>query len=142
MNLSNLLIEIRYEGKQPTVNHMYGRSKFGRTYLKTEGKEFKAALEGRVRTKMREIYGDEEMPEYEWYALHLTFGVQLHYKNGNKRRWDVSDRVKAVEDAFSDGIGIDDSLYIQVYGEKVDIPHDAEPYTVIRFYGVKGENDD
>lgn len=142
MNLSNPLIEIRYEGKQPTVNHMYASPRGGFKYLKPEGRRFKDHVTKLARDAVAELYGDHGVPEYGWYVIHLIFGIQLYYKNGNKRRWDVSDRIKLPEDAFAEGVGIDDKAYRRVIADKEDIPHDAEPYTIIRFYGVKGENDD
>ena len=54
------------------------------------------------------------------YHLYLTFVGNWLTKAGETRRSDVSNRIKAVEDCISEGLGVDDSQFWEVYARKAE----------------------
>ena len=78
------------EGLPPTVNHMYrmhGRYK----YKTSEAKEYQ---ENRVAEQMRSEYGNN--PVYRGRV-----SLAIAFFTNNRKRWDIDNRVKALQDCLS-----------------------------------------
>jgi hypothetical protein len=125
-------------GKQVSINGMYNNNpRINRRFLSAKGRAFKLRIEEAV-----EVADKSHVVESDWAVLFVTFGIPLRFKNGNVRKWDVTNHLKAAEDAFAKAMGgkkagWDDSKFLYVIGGKVDIPISAEPYTVMEVQPVE-----
>ena len=90
----------------PSVNHMYGRSRYGHIYLTPKGKEFKEELGWILKTK-RAVFGS------------ALVKVDLVFKISDKRKRDVDNMLKATFDALKDVIIDDDSQIMRVTATKM-----------------------
>lgn len=102
-------------------------------------------LPGRGRCKSR-IYLDFEVSFRRWaiinrqarsrlqpkpnYPLKLILVFRLHRsrifsKKGEIKRFDISNRIKVIEDKICEFLDIDDSIFWKVSAEKVEIPADT-----------------
>ena len=62
------------------------------------------------------------------FYLHRS---RLIAKNGNVKRFDVSNRIKALEDKVSHLLEIDDSFFWKISAEKLDIPADEQESVIV-----------
>lgn len=90
----------------PSVNHLYATVR-GRRVLTKEGRKYKKLV-----SEMFEHLGGDTMPV--WFRLIIELRLPLYFKNGKVRKFDASNRVKVLEDAVCEGMGIDDSRVIQL----------------------------
>lgn len=103
----------------PSTNHMYITLRNGMKFPSPELKAFQAEMETR-----RKGYPDqnERFPSQgEPLSLELQFFLnagRLLKKDGTTKRWDVSNRIKAMEDAVAKLIGVDDRHFWEVYAAK------------------------
>ena len=84
-----MLLNMEIEGLPPTVNHMYrmhGRYK----YKTSEAKEY----QDRVAEQMRSEYGNN--PVYRGRV-----SLAIAFFTNNRKRWDIDNRVKALQDCLS-----------------------------------------
>ena len=102
------LLELELEGLPPTVNHLYGMS--GRRKYKTpEGK----AYQERVISQMQKQYSAEPYTG--------PVGLRIVFTTADRRRWDIDNRVKALQDCLTmAGVLADD--------RQVDILHVERKY--------------
>ena len=107
----------------PTVNHAYVNKKTGGRFLSKEGRRFKESAAALFRAK----YGaalrglDANAP----YGLAVRFGFpyvenETWPKRAARRykKWDLSNRVKLLEDALCSACELDDSQFLDVVLEK------------------------
>lgn len=107
----------------PTVNHAYVTKKNGGRFLSQEGRRFKESAAALLRAK----YGaalrglDADAP----YGLGVRFGFRAveneTWPKRAKRRYkkfDVSNRIKLLEDALCSACDLDDSQFLDVVLEK------------------------
>ena len=81
------LLDMELDGLPPTVNHLYLQHG-GRRYKSPDGR----AYQERVCSEMRSQWG---RAPYSGYAeLYIT------YLTRDKRRWDIDNRVKALQDCL------------------------------------------
>ncbi len=84
-----MLLHIEIDGLPPTVNHMYrmhGRYK----YKTSDTREYQAHVTGKIRSEW------QNKPVFKGRAsLVITF-----YTN-NRKRWDIDNRVKALQDCLN-----------------------------------------
>ena len=103
--MSNLL-ELELEGLPPTVNHMY-RSAGGRRYKQAEARDYQE----RVSLALRRLWSGQ--PYNGPAALSITF------MTNNRRRWDIDNRVKALQDCLvMSGVLADDRLINVLHVER------------------------
>lgn len=108
----NVLLSLEIEGLPPTVNHLY-RNFRGRRYKTAAGRTYQEE----VSSLMRESWKNQP-PNEEPVELRITFTTN------SRRKWDVDNRVKALQDCLSmAGVLKDD--------RQVEILH------VERKYGIK-----
>lgn len=97
----SILLSLEFEGLPPSVNAMYRTSRGSKRYKKPEVSEWQdeiAALMRRAWYNPRPYTGEVE--------VHILFTV------GNKRRWDVDNRLKALLDCLAHGGVIKDDTQI------------------------------
>ena len=107
------LIELEFEGLPPTVNHMY----------RTAGKYRYKTLEAR---QYQEYAANKIREQWQGKSI-ITESVSLYicYETSNRRRWDIDNRVKALQDCLSIAGVIHDDMQVQelhvkrIYGSKM-----------------------
>ena len=102
----------------PSTNQLYC-TVFGRRVLSAEGRKYKAYVGARTPA-YRGV-----MEDNEWLVFTLTFHVPLYNATTAKHKkkiWDLSNRIKVLEDAICAALGIDDRAVIRMELEKVDAP--------------------
>ncbi len=85
----SVLISLKLDGLPPTVNHMYRTS--GRYRYKTAETRM---YQEHVSARLRELWNSQQQ---------YTKPVELFIKffTNNKKRWDIDNRVKALQDCLS-----------------------------------------
>ena len=97
----------------PTINKAYITTRSGRRILSTEGKAYKQQVKVKVGllADLKSI-GIADTPvrlEIDLYLPVLNKGWSMGKTKSRYKRVDVSNRVKLIEDAFFESIGVDDS---------------------------------
>jgi Holliday junction resolvase RusA-like endonuclease len=123
-----ILLEIELEGLPPTVNSMYRSKRNGQRYKRENCR----AYQKQVTARMRECWQG---------AAPCTGRVELliKYEVKDKRRWDIDNRLKALQDCLtSAGILKDDS---QIDSLKIKrVPSDVSRTKItLREYEVRNE---
>lgn len=96
------LARIELLGLPPTVNHLYRTSRSGVRYKTSQGKEWQAltaAIMAAAKTNRAPYDGD--------VALEIVF------RTADRRRWDLDNRVKALQDCLAMAGVIEDDRQIQ-----------------------------
>ena len=102
------LLEMELEGLPPTVNHLYLQHG-GRRYKSPDGR----AYQERVCADMRRQWAQEP------YSGHAE--LRITYRTRDKRRWDIDNRVKALQDCLvMSGILKDDSQIRRLVVERTE----------------------
>ncbi len=119
--MSSLCFEVPYP---PSINHAYVTITSGKRVLKPEASAYRA-LVGYVAQTAKQRYGIPELP--------LQMSVEVF--TPDKRRRDLDNLLKVMQDAISDGIGVDDSKITTLIMRKagvirngavrISITHDA-----------------
>ena len=118
-------IIIEYRGKLPSVNHMYGRNKWGHIYLKPEGKALKDTIFWNTKGKL---------PQDAEVGYELVIRGNWYNKTGAKTRIkkrDSNNLVKLIIDACCEAIGIDDS---QIFVEQLEKHQSQNEGFSVRFF--------
>ena len=105
------ILDIELLGLPPTVNHMY-RSGKGIRYKTLEVRQYQQYVVG----KLREVWEGRET---------LMGRIEMHvvFTTNDRRRWDIDNRVKALQDCLSmagvirDDSQLDDLRVQRVYGK-------------------------
>lgn len=109
----SVLISLELDGLPPTVNHMYRTS--GRYRYKTADTRI---YQEHVTARLRELWKNQAQ-----YTQPVELFVQFH--TNNRKRWDIDNRVKALQDCLSmagvirDDTQIDELHVKRVYGSKM-----------------------
>lgn len=110
----------------PSVNKAYATTRSGRRLLTSEGKLFKQSVRDTIGQKYAAV-----TPElYNLGSVPLCLTVTLYTQTENKgwlqgkaknryKRVDVSNRVKLLEDAVFEALGVDDCLVFSLHVYKV-----------------------
>jgi Holliday junction resolvase RusA-like endonuclease len=109
----------------PSVNHAYFTGSHGRRVLSTEGKKYKA--------QVREMFCHLTPGSTIWFTLRITLGMALYFKNGKVRTFDASNRIKLLEDAVFDAIGIDDSRVRRLEVEKTESDYEFAEVEIVAY---------
>lgn len=96
------LARVELTGLPPTVNHLYRTSRNGIRYKTPQGRDWQnttAAIMAMAKTNRKPYSGD--------VALEILF------KTADRRRWDLDNRVKALQDCLAMAGVIEDDRQIQ-----------------------------
>ena len=136
------MIKMTFNYIPPSVNHAYVSKRGGGRILSRAGKEFKS----RIRADILSSYRKElqtfkpDLP----YELVITFYLKdLYIKkqiDGVRRykKIDVTNRIKLLEDALSEVIGVDDKNFIVVVARKCETFKPIS-HTAVTFISPKEE---
>ena len=100
--MAKMLINAELIGLPPTVNHLYRTSRSGVRYKTSQGKEWQAltvAIMAAAKTNRAPYDGD--------VALEVLF------QTADRRRWDMDNRIKALQDCLAMAGVIEDDRQIQ-----------------------------
>ncbi len=88
--MKQVLLSLELEGLPPTVNHLYRSTSSGRRYKTASGREYQE----QVSNDIAKWCGDREV---------YTGAVELRilFETENHRRWDIDNRVKALQDCLT-----------------------------------------
>lgn len=93
-----VLLELELEGLPPTVNGMYRSMKGGQRYKVGECRSYQERVSGLMRRRW------EQNEPYLGQAE-----LKIEYRTKDRRRWDIDNRVKALQDCLiSSGVLKDD----------------------------------
>lgn len=93
----------------PTTNHLFLTLKTG---VRVRTKEYVRF----VKNCEKLVHGTLD-PDCE-YELSVVVTAPIYTKAGKLRKWDASNRVKALEDVLAERLGIDDRQFMRVVVEK------------------------
>ena len=103
------LLDMELDGLPPTVNHLYRSMKSGRRYKSPDGR----AYQERVCADIHRRWAQEP------YSGHAE--LRITYRTRDKRRWDIDNRVKALQDCLVlSGVLKDDSQIRRLIVERTD----------------------
>ena len=98
-----LLLELEIEGLPPTVNHLYRTSRSGFRYKTERGRKYQEQISSQLAEKWQ--YRPPYPGEIE---LRIKFIVKT------RRKWDIDNRVKALQDCLSMASLIEDDSQVQI----------------------------
>lgn len=118
------LFELEMKGLPPTVNHLYRTSKRGYRY----------------KTAMGKLYEDYISLNFMniWHGRPAYDGpVELRVKltASNRRRWDIDNRVKALQDGLMAGGVIEDDSQVEIL--HVEREYGKQATTYIEIYSLE-----
>ena len=111
--MNKILLSLELEGLPPTVNHLYRSTSSGRRYKTVAGKEYQQLVSSAIM---------EQWDGRETYTG--AVGLRVVFETATRRRWDIDNRIKALQDCLSmAGVIADDrqidELYVRrVYGRR------------------------
>ena len=114
------LLSMEIKGLPPTVNMMY-RGIHGHRFKTSDTVEYQSY----VADRLREIWANKSI-----FAGRVEFSITYH--TNSRRRWDIDNRVKALQDCLSlAGVIKDDSQVDKLIVERVFNSAISQDYTVL-----------
>lgn len=111
----------------PSVNKAYATTRSGRRLLTSEGKLYKQSVRDIIGQRYSAV--TPELNRLGQHPLSLTVKIYTSVENrgwlegkakNRYKRVDVSNRVKLLEDALFEALGVDDCLVFKLTVEKID----------------------
>ena len=131
----------------PSVNTLYFNNGHGRS-LSTEGRAYKARVIGAIvsSAQTHQFPDDPALKGLKRLGLEISLYLEEVENAGwpgkaksRYKRVDASNRVKVLEDAVSEALGLDDSCFFQVTVRRGRAP-DGKQYCVVRVFELE-DND-
>ena len=120
-----VLLDLEFEGLPPTVNHIYRGAK-GWRYLTQETRNFQE----RITALLREQWRNKK--SYTGPVF-----LSIFFYPDNERRWDIDNRVKALQDCLEKaGIIANDTQINALYVTRVDGKKKAATRIVLREWHI------
>jgi len=119
----------------PSTNHAYTNGAFGRRTLSNKGKAYKKLVTALVTQTV--ALGPAMSKDRGW-MIWITITTSILSKGWPKKAknryktLDASNRVKLLEDAIKDGLGLDDSCTVRLIVEKLE----GDDHTRVRFWDM------
>ena len=110
------------------------RKGFAIRFLRNEYRAFKEEVKKRLEQQDEKRGSLPFDPPFDLHFIFTYESSSFFYKNGKPRRFDVSDCVKLLEDAFVSFTGVDDCHHFRLTAEKRWVPDgelsgfEEEPY--------------
>lgn len=104
------LVEVEFPGLPPTLNHLYRNNRYtGVRYKTSEGRRWQSDVAALI------AHAKRNREPYEGY---VALYVELH--STDYVRWDVDNRVKALQDCLSmGGVLKDDKQVIELHAQRI-----------------------
>ncbi len=130
MTACNKQLLVCLEGHPPSVNHMYARGR--RTvYKKPEVARWEMRAIHEIKAAANRLWGSSDMSAYAGYPLRVemivlreTWHGKTRAKRGLYVRPDLTNFIKAAEDALCRALGLDDCAVIQFVATKATHKYD------------------
>lgn len=110
------MIEIEIPIKTPSINHLYGHTRFGSMYIKPEAKKIRKEIEEMLLTQIGTSF--EHVND-----VMLKVDVEIHEnwytQKGEIKRVDLANREKFLIDSIFEAMGLDDKLIFEHSMKKV-----------------------
>ena len=110
------ILQITIPHKPLTTNHIYGRTRFGKTYLKEEAKNFKEMVKG-IMNGSKLNYD----PKKHYISLETYFYLSRFYTNSgsiNLKAGDIDNFKKILIDAIFESLCINDAYICDGFDRK------------------------
>ena len=98
-----LLLKLQLEGLPPTVNHLYRTGRFGFRYKTEKGWKYQEQISSLLAGKW------QPRPPY---SGDIEFRIEFTVKT--RRKWDIDNRVKALQDCLNMANIIEDDSQVQI----------------------------
>jgi hypothetical protein len=109
-------MQIRIPIKTPSINHLYGHSKFGSVYLKPEAKKIRKDIEEAIHSQLG--YSFENLKDIKLKVL-VEISENWYTKDGSVKRVDIGNREKFLIDSIFEALGLDDKFIFEHSMKKV-----------------------
>jgi len=120
------MIELEIPFKTPSINHLYGHTRFGSMYIKPEAKKLRKQIEDILLSSLGSSF--EHIND-----VMLRVEVEIHenwYTQKKEiKRADLSNREKFLIDSVFEAIGLDDKLIFEHTMKKVQ---DEREFAIVR----------
>lgn len=95
-----MFAEFKIKGLPPTINNFYGRN-VRNVYKKAKAREWQLESTNQIRNE----WGKNPV-------LTSTLELQIKFISGSRRKWDMDNRIKALQDCLQDAGVIEDDAQI------------------------------
>lgn len=99
----NILLELEIQGLPPTVNHLYRTARAGFRYKTKNGRKYQEHISSLLAEKWQGC-----APYSKDIELRIEFKVK------SRRKWDIDNRVKALQDCLGMAGIIEDDSQVQI----------------------------
>ena len=114
----------------PSTNQLYA-TVFKRRVLSAEGKKYKRYVSQRVPVLT------PPLEVHESIEIRLKFHYPLLFRNGKRRKLDISNRIKVLEDAIVDALGEDDSAVSTLVITRADTGRDGASWVDVEIRALE-----
>ena len=126
---------ITIDKRTPSVNHLYGHTKFGAFYLKPQAKVLKHQIIESAKSQLAKQGYDSNMWKYRLLRVHTKIYESWWTLKNTVKKKDIANREKFLIDSIMEGLELDDSYVWEHILTKVDSDVEKAEIT-LSFYSV------